>query len=61
MATTKIIQTDDEKFMSVDRLAWTYHRVPPTNIFRIILIIARYMMIAGKCMADQDGIGFIAV
>ena len=61
MAATEIVETDNKKMVSIDRLAWPNTLLPPAGFFVFRAVVSGSMMVAAESMADQYAIGALGV
>jgi hypothetical protein len=61
VATTEVVDPDDEELPGVERLARTDEVVPPADVLRIVRIVAGDVVTTGKGMANQHGVGVLAL
>jgi hypothetical protein len=60
-ATAEIVDADDEEAVGIERLARTDHVVPPTDVCRIVGVVARDVMRRVQRMAYQHRIAALVV
>ncbi|MPN01478.1 hypothetical protein SDC9_148687 [bioreactor metagenome] len=61
VAAARIVQADDEEAVGVERAAGADDVVPPADVVWLVRVVAGNVVMAGKRMADQDGVGFVSV
>ena len=61
MTAAEIVHSNHKKLIGINRLAGADHVVPPTDIFRIVRVMARDVVVSGQRMANQDRVGLVGI
>ena len=61
MATTQIVEADDKKVVSVDRLPWANTLVPPAGFLGVRTMVSGSMVVPAESMTDQYAVGALLV
>ena len=60
-AAAQVVEPDNEEAVGVHGFAGADHAVPPAGVFVVGVVAAGDVVVAGECVADQYGVGFVGV